>query len=311
MDHMMPVMDGIEAVRIIREEIGTEYAKTVPIIALTANALSGNEEMFLSKGFQAFISKPIDAGRMDTIINKWIRNEEKEKLYADQQITVDGQTFINARTGNDRRSGLKDRRTGIDRRVIKEKVKDIDVKKGLERFRGDMHTYLQVLKSFTSNTKLVLDTMKEVNESNFAQRAAQYAIDVHGVKSSCRGICAEALGNRAEALEKKAKAGDLTAVTADNVSFIEDTLKMIANIEGVFKDAIEKKEKPKKEKPYKEALVKLQNACDNFQIKEIDKAMNEIECFEYTADDGLVHWLRKNADLMNFTEISEKLTEPS
>jgi CheY-like chemotaxis protein len=43
MDHMMPEMDGIEAVRIIREEIGSEYARTVPIIALTANALVGND----------------------------------------------------------------------------------------------------------------------------------------------------------------------------------------------------------------------------------------------------------------------------
>jgi CheY-like chemotaxis protein len=46
MDHMMPEMDGFEAVRIIREEIGTEYAKKIPIIALTANAIIGNEDLF-------------------------------------------------------------------------------------------------------------------------------------------------------------------------------------------------------------------------------------------------------------------------
>jgi signal transduction histidine kinase len=46
MDQMMPGIDGLETTRIIREEIGTEYARTVPIIALTANAIVGNEEMF-------------------------------------------------------------------------------------------------------------------------------------------------------------------------------------------------------------------------------------------------------------------------
>ncbi|MCL1975893.1 MAG: ATP-binding protein [Firmicutes bacterium] len=75
MDHMMPGMDGVEATRIIREEIGTEYAKTVPIIALTANAVSGNEEIFLKKGFQAFVTKPIDIMRLDKVIRQWVKNE--------------------------------------------------------------------------------------------------------------------------------------------------------------------------------------------------------------------------------------------
>jgi signal transduction histidine kinase/ActR/RegA family two-component response regulator len=71
MDHMMPEMDGIEAVRIIRNEIESEYARTIPIIALTANALAGNEEMFLEHGFNGFISKPIDIKRLDEMIGKW------------------------------------------------------------------------------------------------------------------------------------------------------------------------------------------------------------------------------------------------
>jgi signal transduction histidine kinase len=307
MDHMMPIMDGVEAVRIIREEIGTEYAKTVPIIALTANALSGNEEMFLSKGFQAFIPKPLEVSRLDAVVNQWIRDEEQEKLHKDKQITVEGHTFIDSRTGKDRRSGLKDRRRGIDRRVFYDKIKDIDLAKGLERFGGDADVFLQVIKSFTTNTKLTLDIMKEVDEGNLAE----YAIHVHGVKSSCRGICAEVMGSRAEALEKAAKAGDLANVTANNPSFIEDVLKMIANIEEVLSSKTEKIEKPKKEKPYMEALEKLKNACDNYQIEEIDKVIKEIECFEYTADDGLVYWLRENIDQMNFMEIVEKLAEPS
>ncbi|MCL2184261.1 MAG: ATP-binding protein [Treponema sp.] len=76
MDHMMPGMDGIEAVRIIREDIGTDYARNVPVIALTANAISGNEQMFLENGFQAFISKPIDMIRMDSILRKWVEKKD-------------------------------------------------------------------------------------------------------------------------------------------------------------------------------------------------------------------------------------------
>ena len=76
MDHMMPGMDGVEATRIIREEIGTDYARDIPIIMLTANALAGNEEMFLSKGFQAFLSKPIDIVRLDEVIRRWVQKSD-------------------------------------------------------------------------------------------------------------------------------------------------------------------------------------------------------------------------------------------
>jgi CheY-like chemotaxis protein len=72
MDHMMPDMDGIEAVRIIREEIGSEYAKIVPIIALTANVSEGNEAIFLEHGFQDYLSKPIDVSKLERILRKWI-----------------------------------------------------------------------------------------------------------------------------------------------------------------------------------------------------------------------------------------------
>ncbi|MDR2731460.1 MAG: transporter substrate-binding domain-containing protein, partial [Treponema sp.] len=58
MDHMMPEMDGIETADSIRA-IGTEYARNIPIIALTANAIQGTDQMFYEHGFQAFISKPI------------------------------------------------------------------------------------------------------------------------------------------------------------------------------------------------------------------------------------------------------------
>ena len=73
MDHMMPGMDGIEAARAIRE-LGTQYAATLPIVALTANALVGNDKMFADNGFQDFLSKPIEAEKLDEVLHRWIRD---------------------------------------------------------------------------------------------------------------------------------------------------------------------------------------------------------------------------------------------
>ena len=87
MDHMMPKMDGIETTRIIRS---LNYDK--PIVALTANALAGQAEMFLKCGFDDFISKPIDIRQLNVALNKLIRDkmppevikaarEQKEQLF--------------------------------------------------------------------------------------------------------------------------------------------------------------------------------------------------------------------------------------
>jgi len=67
MDHMMPDMDGVEVTKLIREM----YAN-LPIIALTANVVSGVKEMFLSSGFNDFLSKPINPIELNSILEKWI-----------------------------------------------------------------------------------------------------------------------------------------------------------------------------------------------------------------------------------------------
>jgi signal transduction histidine kinase/CheY-like chemotaxis protein len=71
MDHMMPEMDGMEATKAIRA-LGTGYAKKIPIIALTANAAAGAEQMFLKNGFNAFLPKPFNATGLDAVVRKWI-----------------------------------------------------------------------------------------------------------------------------------------------------------------------------------------------------------------------------------------------
>jgi CheY-like chemotaxis protein len=77
MDHMMPGMDGVEAAAKIRS-IGTKYAMTIPIIALTANAIVGNEQMFLNNEFQAFLAKPINVMSLDSIVQRWVRDKSRE-----------------------------------------------------------------------------------------------------------------------------------------------------------------------------------------------------------------------------------------
>jgi CheY-like chemotaxis protein len=69
-DQIMPETDGIETARRIRE-IGTKYAGTIPLIAITAD-LTVTKDMFLIKGFQDFVSKPVDALQLEVVIRRWV-----------------------------------------------------------------------------------------------------------------------------------------------------------------------------------------------------------------------------------------------
>ena len=89
MDHMMPEMDGIEATEAIRawekekanqEQTDLPARGPIPIVALTANAISGMREMFLDKGFNDFLGKPIDISELDEVLARWIPKEKKGKF---------------------------------------------------------------------------------------------------------------------------------------------------------------------------------------------------------------------------------------
>jgi CheY-like chemotaxis protein/HPt (histidine-containing phosphotransfer) domain-containing protein len=83
MDHMMPKMDGIEATQKLRS---MGYAK--PIVALTANALVGQDKIFLQSGFDDFISKPIDIRQLNSALNKWVRDRHSDEDRAAAAIQV-------------------------------------------------------------------------------------------------------------------------------------------------------------------------------------------------------------------------------
>jgi len=73
MDHMMPGIDGMETMHIIRQK-----GYDAPIVALTANALVGQAQEFLESGFDGFVAKPIEMANLDEILNKFIKDKQSE-----------------------------------------------------------------------------------------------------------------------------------------------------------------------------------------------------------------------------------------
>jgi signal transduction histidine kinase/DNA-binding response OmpR family regulator/HPt (histidine-containing phosphotransfer) domain-containing protein len=229
MDHMMPEMDGIEAVQIIRNEIGTNYAQTVPIIAMTANAIVGNEEMFLRSGFQAFIAKPIDIMLLDSVIRHWVRDKSMENRSVGLQSEAEERLDLRLRQegGQERRVGVE-RRSEFDRRELSESsvIPGVDLEECLERFGGDEEVLRDILGSYVRNTPTLLEKVRAVTREGLAG----YAVSMHGIKGSSRNICAQAVGRLAETLEHAAKAGDFTFVEASNGAFLQAAEEQIVEI---------------------------------------------------------------------------------
>ncbi|MDR1686893.1 MAG: transporter substrate-binding domain-containing protein [Desulfovibrio sp.] len=84
MDHMMPEMDGVEATRAFRA-MDDERCRNMPVVALTANAVSGMKEMFLANGFNDFLSKPVDVRKLDAVLRQWIPARKRRPAPSEQR----------------------------------------------------------------------------------------------------------------------------------------------------------------------------------------------------------------------------------
>lgn len=76
LDHMMPELDGIDTLNLIRAD-SSDYMQKVPVIALTANVVSGIRDMFISEGFDDFVAKPIDMIWLNGILRKYLPLEKQ------------------------------------------------------------------------------------------------------------------------------------------------------------------------------------------------------------------------------------------
>ncbi|GHT79332.1 hypothetical protein FACS1894104_3870 [Actinomycetota bacterium] len=325
MDQMMPEMDGIEATRIIREEIGTEYAQNIPILALTANAVKGSEEKFLQSGFQAFLSKPIDIMAMDAVLRKWVRDKSKETdvwSKTDQPPGADGSAVLNptAQVEANRRS-LQERRRGYDRRIVNVEINSepagsllsklraagIDVGQGLGRFSGNEEIYLEILTSYVNNTP---DLCKQLQALETTDNE-KYAIVLHGIKGSSRNIGAEIISTKAESLEKAARSNRTAFIEANGAAFVRELNDLLAAIRAALQDVSSTgNQKPKRDAPDAALLDQLKEACASFDMIGIDAAMDELKRYDYKTDSDLVAWLSDQVLVMGFDEIVQRLSEP-
>lgn len=294
MDHMMPVMDGVEATRIIRTEIGTEYARTVPIVALTANAVVGVEEMFAANGFNGFISKPIDLTLLNETLNRWIRDRQSEETLRQAEEAANlagGMNRINPAEHGELLNRLEEA--------------GLDTTSGVLRY-GDEESYIRVLRSYVQHTPALLEQLRRFSKEDLEG----YAIIVHGFKGSSYGVCATEAAHMAEKLEYAAKAGDYVEVAANNGRMIKFVEKFTGRLKELL-DVPSENTARKQSAPFpdKTLLGEALNAARRFNTSRLERIISDLEQYDYETGGELVTWLREQNEKLDYDAIVEKLAK--
>jgi signal transduction histidine kinase/CheY-like chemotaxis protein/HPt (histidine-containing phosphotransfer) domain-containing protein len=259
MDHMMPEMDGIETTAAIRSLSGAYFQK-LPIIALTANAISGMKELFLEKGFNDYLAKPIEIAKLDEMIARWI--PKKKRLKPGLEVTREAAA----------------ENTGIS-------IPGVDTAKGIAMTGGTEQGYRSVLTAFRRDAEERLPFLREFPPSAAPDETEQrlFTTHIHALKSAAATIGAAAVSAKAAALEKAGNTGDRAFIEEKLPAFYESLKALTDHIETALVDTAETKnggsEPPasgKSRVSLGPQLVELKEALDKTDIENIDRILKDL-----------------------------------
>jgi hypothetical protein len=195
MDHMMPHMDGVQTTTHLRE-----LGYREPIVALTANAISGQKDYFLSNGFDGFLSKPIDIHMLNSVLNKYIRDKQTPEV-------IDAARLMKDADEDNAAFGLYD---------------------------------ALLLESFARDARKAVACLEEIiNSPSFDEEGTRkYTIMFHGIKSCLYNIGETELSETAAKLELAGRDGDTGYIKTAAPGFYDKLRSILENHETVTDDYV-------------------------------------------------------------------------
>ena len=232
MDHMMPKMDGIEATKILRD-----LGYTKPVVALTANALAGQAEMFLKNGFDDFVSKPIDIRQLNLILNKMIRDVMPPEVVAaarEQKEKLQGGGWSHSS-------------------VIS-----------------------QLAEFFVRDAKKTLKVLETINigKCSTEEQLSLLIINIHAMKSALANVGEHALSAEAKKMEQAGRDKDVKLIMSELPSFIEKLTGLIRKFEE--KNETQEKIDRGTPLLLKQKLTQIKTACAEYDKKRAKDMLAEL-----------------------------------
>ncbi|MDE6389314.1 MAG: response regulator [Lachnospiraceae bacterium] len=280
LDHMMPVMDGVETLHAIRAQEGNPSAD-IPIIALTANAVAGAREFYLNEGFQDYLTKPIDADKFENMLIEYL---------------PDNVVYLTQAQNMERDYDREAAEMALDIKESQLYVIGFNIRNGLKYMGGDKALYSKVLHDF----HLILKEKEEALR-DFLKKGDMpgYAIIVHSLKGNARNVGADGLADEAFELEKMSKAGRLEDVEVRSpilfnmMKNMRTSLKVYLDQEAEENaESEETEQKPKKEEnlqitedDWKKALRELAGRLDDFDGDSVNEKIEELKKYDRPESD--------------------------
>lgn len=205
LDHMMPLMDGMETLKTIKKQ---NLCQGVPILVITANAVPGEKSVYLNAGFDDYLSKPVSSRQLLEAVRKHlpdnlIRPDTGSASFDYEEISENG--------------------------AIERLSAFLDIKSAMQFCCNSEELYLQIVNTYVNENRLE-DIRKYSEERDFDN----YRIQVHALKSGSRTIGAGELSDHALALEMAAKSGDTEFILENTEALLNEYSALLERIRGAL-----------------------------------------------------------------------------
>ncbi len=209
LDHMMPVMDGMETLKIIKSK---QLCPNVPIIVITANAVSGEKETYLKAGFDDYVSKPFTSRELCEILHKYLpKNLIKEHLAESESEAV--------RTEEEKNNESS----------ILEKLSFLNTEAGMAYCCNDVGFYTQIITTYAAQNKTEI-----ISKAYHEKDTENYRIAVHALKGTSRTIGADYISEEARKLEFAARESNFDYINENTERFLAEYGELIEKLNDVL-----------------------------------------------------------------------------
>lgn len=303
MDHMMPEMDGVEAVGLIRA-LPDKDKKDITIVALTANATPDAKDLFMEAGFNDFLSKPIETVKLNAILKKWLVDKNAARAADNPDVAKSFQKKFASEHQSNAVRFAEDNFGGTG---------GVNFDVGIQNL-GNSEVYYSILSTYCRSAREKLQSLPELLETDLAK----FTIEIHGLKGASGGICAYAIAAAAAELERLSKENQVDKVREELPEFLKALTLTLQEID-VFIKKINSQTNSEEIPSAKEArsgalpldfLLEIKNAFLDFDSEGLKRLLSEQDAYIYDErEENFLQEIRKCYDDYDFEQPIQLIDE--